>query len=147
MAQISKYPVHKSVEKRIFEIFTYTISNLRDSGEIEEFLKDFLSPVEKIMLSKRLAIAVLLAKGYSYPSIMGILRVTPGTIAGISISFKYSGKGYKRMVEKILAQEKKDNFWQGVEDILAKIPESKGSDWSYQRREHEKDKRLKKKAF
>ena len=147
MAQVSKYPIHKSVEKRMFEIFISTISHLRNNDEIDEFLKDFLSPIEKIMLSKRLAIAVLLAKGYTYPTIGSILRVTPGTIAGVSLSFKYSGKGYKKMVEKILSDEKKDNFWQKIEDVLAKIPNSKGSSWVYQRKKYEEQKRIKKKPF
>ena len=147
MSQISRYPIHKSVEKRMFEVFESTIANLNNNQDIEDFLHDFLSPIEKIMLAKRLAIAVLLAKGYSYPSISGILRVTPGTIANVSLSLKYAGKGYKKMVEKILSDEKRDNFWQKIEDVLAKIPHAKGSDWKYQRIEYEKHKRAKAKAF
>jgi uncharacterized protein YerC len=147
MTQISRMPIHKSVEKRMFEIFTTTISNLKKPEDIEEFLHDFLSPVEKIMLAKRLAIAILLAKNYSYPSIQQILRVTPTTIATVSLSLKYSGKGYKKMVEKILSDEKRDNFWQKIEDVLASIPKAKGSDWSYQRKIHEKKKRTKQKPF
>jgi len=147
MTQVSKYPIHKDVEKRIFEIFKSTIRSLKDSTDIEDFLADFLSPVEKIMLAKRLSVAVLLSKGYTYPTIGRILRVTPSTIANVSLSLKYSGKGYKKAVENILYNERKDAFWQNIEDLLAKIPPSKGSDWSYWRGEHEKKKRLKKKAF
>lgn len=147
MTQVSRYPIHKSVEKRMFEIFTTTISHLKNTEDIEEFLHDFLSPVEKIMLAKRLTIAVLLAKGYSYPSIKSILRVTPTTISTVSLSLKYSGNGYKKMVEKILSDEKRDNFWQKIEDVLAKIPHAKGSDWSYQRKTYEKQKRAKQKPF
>src|SRR3989344_4354265 len=117
MAQVSKYPIHKDVEKRIFEIFKSTISRLHSGEDIENFLEDFLSPVEKIMLAKLLSIAVLLAKGYSYPSIARILRVTPPTIANVSIRLKYSGRGYKKMVEEILSDEKIGDFWQRVEDL------------------------------
>lgn len=147
MAQVSRYPIHKDVEKRIFEIFKSVISNLRSSEDIEDFLEDFLSPVEKIMLAKRLSIAVLLAKGYTYPSIVKILRVTPATIASVSTSLKYSGKGYKKMVEKILQNEKIDTFWEKIEDFLAHIPPSKGSDWSYHLKEYYGRKRKKRKAF
>lgn len=147
MTQVSKYPVHKDVEKRMSEIFKTAIASLNSSQEIEDFLNDFFSPVEQIMLAKRLAIAVLLAKGYSYPSIRKILRVTPSTIAVVSQSLKYSGKGYKKMVEKILSDEKKDEFWQKIDDILVNIPPSKGSDWSYWRKRHEEKKRKNKKAF
>lgn len=147
MTQVSRRPVHKKVEERMFEIFERTISYLRSSEDIKDFLKDFLSPVEKIMLAKRLSIAVLLGKGYTYPSIKQMLRVTPSTIATVSLSLKYSGKGYKNIVNKILRDEKIDDFLQKMDDILAKIPPSKGSDWSYWRGKYEKEKRAKKKAF
>lgn len=147
MTQVSRYPVHKDVEKRMFEVFKETISNLRSPEEIEDFLRDFLSPVEKIMLAKRLSIAVLLHKGYRYESIAGILRVTPPTIATVSLLLRYSGRGYKRAVEKIALNEKINAFWEKVEDMLSKIPNAKGSDWSYQRREYEKKKRARRKAF
>ncbi|MFH1833318.1 MAG: Trp family transcriptional regulator [Candidatus Levyibacteriota bacterium] len=147
MAQVSKYPIHKDVQKRMFEIFKSVIASLKDSQDIDDFLEEFLSPVEKIMLAKRLSIAVLLEKGYRYPSIGNILRVTPPTIASVSISLKYSGKGYKKAVEKILRDEKISEFWQKVEDMLAKIPPSKGSTWSYYRRKHEERKWKNRKAF
>ncbi len=147
MSQVSRYPIHKKVEERMFEIFKSTISSLRSDEDIEDFLDDFLSPSEKIMLSKRLAIAVLLAKGHNYPVITEVLRVTPSTIASVSLRLKYAGKGYKKAVERILSAEKADQFWQKIEDFLAKIPKSKGSSWVYQRREYEKQKRAKKKAF
>lgn len=147
MSQVSKYPIHKKVEERMFEIFKSTISSLKNNQEIEDFLEDLLSPVEKIMLSKRLAIAVLLAKGHNYPVIAEILRVTPSTIASVSLRLKYAGKGYKRAVEKILSAEKADRFWEKIEDILAKIPRAKGSDWLYQRKTYERKKRTKQKAF
>ena len=147
MTQVSRYPVHKDVETRMFEVLRETISQLRSSEEIEDFLHDFLSPVERIMLAKRLSIAVLLHKRYRYESIAGILRVTPPTIATVSLLLKYSGKGYKKAVEKIALNEKMNQFWEKVEDMLAKIPHAKGGDWAYQRREYEKKKRARKKAF
>lgn len=147
MAQVSKYPMHKDVEKRMFEIFKNTISHLNNASDIEDFLDDFLSPVEKIMLAKRLSIAILLAKGYTYPTIRKILRVTPSTIAAVSVSLKYSGQGYKKMVEDVLQDEKIEVFWQKIEDLLANVPPSKGSDWSYHKREYYKRKAKKKKPF
>lgn len=147
MTQISRYPVHKKVEERMFEVLRETISDLRNGQDIEDFLHDFLSPVEKIMLAKRLSIAVFLHKGYRYATISSILRVTPPTIAQVSLLLKYSGKGYKKAVDKISRNEKMNEFWQAIEDMLAKIPSAKGSDWVYERREYEKKKRVRKKAF
>lgn len=147
MTQISRYPIHKDVEKRMFELFLTAIESLNNKQDIEEFIDDFLSPVEKIMLAKRLSIAVLLNKDYKYKSISKILRVTPSTIASVSLQLKYSGKGYQKFVEKVAKNEKISAFWQKIEDILSHIPASKGSDWKYHRSKYEKSKQNKKKAF
>lgn len=147
MAQVSRYPIHRDVEKRIAEIFRSTIASLHTSEEIEDFLHEFLSPIENIMLGKRLAIAVLLAKGYRYETIAAILRVTPTTISGVSLRLKYAGKGYKKVVEKILRDEKIDDFWEKVDEILSSIPHSKGSSLVYQRQEYLKRRKATRKGF
>lgn len=150
MTQVSRYPIAKDVESRIFEVLTDVIAKLQNSSEINDFLEDFLSPVEKIMLAKRLSIAVLLAKGYDYRQIQSILRVTPPTVAAVNVSLKYTGKGYRKVVEKILAEEKMGEFWNKVDDILSEISglvPPKGRDWSYWRKEKEEKKRSKRKMF
>ena len=145
MAQVSKYPVSKDVSDRISEVFQMTISSLDSKEDIEEFFGEFLSPVEKIMLAKRLSIAVLLAKGYTYPEVAAVLRVTPSTIAAVSLALKYKGKGYQKAVGKILANEKMNSFWQKIEDVLGGLPPTKGS-FIYYRDKYEREKK-KPKAF
>lgn len=147
MGQVSRKVLHKDVEKRIAEIFVDTILRLKTTYDVQDFLDDFLSPVEKIMLSKRLAIAVLLEKGYSYESISDILHVTPSTISIVSVRLKYSGKGYKKMVEMLLRDEKTSEFWEKVEDLLSNIPASKGSSIIKQKKARREKKLANKKPF
>ena len=64
MSQVSKYPLKKAIYSYISELFFNTIVSLSDKRKTDEFLQDFLTPVEKIMLTKRLAIYDLLGKGY-----------------------------------------------------------------------------------
>lgn len=147
MTQISRYPVTTTVNKQILQLFRNAISSLKQSDEIDDFLEDFLSPVEKIMLAKRLAIAVMLAKGYDYQSIKAILHVTPSTIASVSIRLKYAGKGYKKTEEKILQEGKINDFWQKVDLIISSIPQSKGTNRYQHKQELENKKRTFRKAF
>lgn len=147
MTQISRYPVNSTVNKQILQLFRNAISSLKQSDEIDDFLEDFLSPVEKIMLAKRLAIAVMLAKGYDYQSIKAILHVTPSTIASVSIRLKYAGKGYKKTVEKMLQEEKINDFWQKVDLVISSIPQSKGTNRYQHKQELENKKRTFRKAF
>lgn len=147
MAQVSKYPISKEVEERVFEVLSEVISGLRLRSDINDFLEDFLSPIEKIMLAKRLSIALLLAKGYDYQAIRKTLRVSPPTIASVAISLKYAGKGYKRVVEKIIAEEKMGEFWQKVDDVINDLVPPKGKNWSYWRKERWQKKIKNRKAF
>ncbi len=150
MTQVSKYPISKNVETRIFEVLSQVIADLRLSSEINEFLEDFLSPVEKIMLAKRISIAILLTKGYDYRQIQKILRVTPPTIASVNIALKYTGQGYKKVVERIVNNEKMEKFWEEIDDVTNDTVPPYGRNWSYwnKERSQEKKKKLKnKKAF
>lgn len=147
MAQISRRPVKKDVEKRVYKTFTSVLSRIKDHQLIEEFLNDFLSPVEKIMLSKRLSIALLLGKGYTYQQIAEILHVTPPTIAKVGQRLKYTGQGYKKIVNKLISDEKSGQMFEKLEDFLVTIPYSKGSSIKRQLSEHYKKKRARQKAF
>jgi len=135
MSQVSPYPLSKAVERECFDLLYQTIADLKRKEEIKEFLDDFLSPVEQIMLAKRLGIAVLLGKKYRYDAIRKVLRVTPPTIAMVNIILKYRGKGYRKVVGKILAQEQWHRFWQKVDDVLADLIPPSHTNWSYWRKE------------
>jgi len=129
MAQVSKYPLRKEIEERIFEVLLKTIADLKKPEEVDEFLEDFLSPVEKIMLAKRLAIVVLLGKGYDYRGIREILKVTPGTVSGVNLKLKYGGRGYKKVVEKFLGEEKIEKLFEKIDEVLFQTLPPKGRSW------------------
>lgn len=147
MTQVSKYPISKAVEQRIFEMFFKTIVNLKNSEDVASFLEEFLTPTEKMMLAKRLAIAVMLSKGYDYHAIRQTLRVSSPTIAGANLWLKYKGKGYQKVINWILTEEKIDEFWQKVDDVLGDIVPPKARNWSYWRKERWQKKMEKAKPF
>ena len=75
MSKVSKRLINNNLENRIFEVFIKTIVDLKKPIDVQNFLNDLLSPVERIMLIKRLAIAILLTKGYTYEKIDETLKV------------------------------------------------------------------------
>jgi len=147
MPQVSKYPLAQAVYKRIFEILFETIADIKNPKEVEEFFADFLSPTERIMLAKRLSIAVLLTKGYSYAEVRKILRVSQTTVADINVFLKYAGQGYKKVVEKILRKEKQEEFWQKIDDVLSETIPPYGRNWYYWRKERQAKKWARRKPF
>ncbi len=77
------------------------------------------------MLAKRLAIAILLAKGYRYETIKSILKVSQETIARVNISLNYQGEGYEIVVKKVLRDEKIENLLEKAGNIgLSILPNS-----------------------
>lgn len=136
MAQVSKYPLSKETEERIFEVFWQTIADLKSKEIVQKFLEDLLSPTEKTMLAKRLAIAILLTKGHDYRSISKTLKVSTATIMIVNTWLKHGGEGYKMVIKKLLKQEKSDEFWDNLEETVSKIlPPRYGTNWSEKRQE------------
>ena len=147
MTQISKYPISAAVEKRIFEIFFGSIVHLNNTTDVSQFLDDFLTPTEKMMLAKRLAVAVLLTKGYEYREIRKTLRVSFPMIANVNIWLKYKGKGYQKVIEKILREEKIEEFWQKIDDVITNVVPPGHTNWSYWRSKKWQEKMEKAKPF
>lgn len=141
MSKISKRFLNKEIEERIFNIFWKTISSLQKPGDAKDFFQDLLSPAEQTMLAKRLAIAVLLIKGFSYSQIDDAIKVSRPTIMNVSLWLKHRGKGYKKAVENILKDEKKEEFIDKIEELLLKMenPAAVGSLQFYNRQQRGKE--------
>lgn len=121
MAQVSKRTMRKEVQERMFEVFVKSISNLRKEKDARYFVADLLTPTEKIMIAKRLAIAVLLAKSYDYRTISDVLKVSTGTIQAVNKQIIIDGRGYKKVVSKILRDEELSKFFLSLEESVAKL--------------------------
>lgn len=146
MAQISRKPIRKEVYEQIFELFLRIFTESHSRKKTILLLDDLLSPTEKIVLAKRLAIALLLAKGYGYEEIKEILKVSMTTIATVNLNLKYKGEGYRYFVNRILREQKIGKIWEKIEDLILDMGSSggKGSKgWRYLRQEVKK-KRYKK---
>lgn len=146
MTMISNYPLNEEVKKRVFEVFLNTIKDLKTNNDVDNFLEEFLSPTEKIMLAKRLSIAVLLSKDYDIRSISHILKVAKNTIVKVNLLIKHKKGFIYNLVIKINKDQKFTEFWSNLEYEIKKgiIPTTYGN-WSQRRRivEKEHDSRIK----
>jgi len=146
MTQVSKYPIPDKVYERILEIFFKSLVGIKTQDEAKQFIGDFLTPTEQVMLAKRLAVAFLLEKGYDFRAISKILRVSLSTVARVNLIRKYGGQGYQKMIKKLLTEEQ-------VKDFLLKVGQAlsgelgkggKGSGvWRYLNQEIEKKRKEK----
>lgn len=148
MTQVSRRPLEKEIQERIFEVFWQTVVNVRNPRQAQDFFDDFLSPTEKIMLAKRLSIALMLLKGFDYKSIEDTLKVSSTTIKAVNLWIKHGGKGGKSLLQKIIKSEKIEEFWDKIEKTIEEIlPPRSGTNWrrirseQFARRKEERYKR------
>lgn len=118
MTKISRLPLRTDVWDRVFKLFVSTLADQKDKDKLSKFIDDFFSPTEKIMFAKRLAAAVLVAKGRDYQSIRTILKVSPSTIAKLSLKIKYGGEGIKPVIEDIFREESSKIIWHEIEGFF-----------------------------
>lgn len=128
MAQVSKFLISKDVADRIFGVLIKSLIKIRSSKDANMVANDLFSPTERVMFSKRLAIAFCLMQGYQYREISKLLRVSTGTIRNINLGLKYGSNGYQTILGRIMQEEKLDDFFKGMaEKILKAGSYGKGS--------------------
>lgn len=147
MTQVSSYPISKEVADRIFELFLKSLIAIKTNDQADQFISDLLTPTEKIMLSKRLAIAFLLEKGYDYKEIQQLLKVSSATISSVNIVRIHGSRGYIKLLQQIMKEEVLSKL---LEDAVIKtlsVPASLGKGkgvWSYVKMEVELQKKNRK---
>lgn len=108
----------------MYEIFWDALAGLKNPQDISIFLEDILSPTEKIMLAKRLTIALLLSRGWNQEAISQTIKVSTDTIHRVKLSLRLSGRGYQKVIHeienaqtweqiKLDLQQTLEEFWAG----------------------------------
>ena len=137
MAQISKKRISKDVSEKIWNLFLDTFSDLQNTQEVSDFLGDFLTPTEVVMVVKRIAVVIMLARGYQAESIKDILKVSNSVIASSRARMGMMSENTKKKIDKILLKRKIKDFFTKVELVLGVVP-PKGRDWTDWRKQRRK---------
>lgn len=118
MAQVSKHWIPKEIQERILSVFVKTLANLKTESQTRLFLDDLLTSTEKVMLAKRVAIAFLLSKDYSYRKISLMLNVSMSTIGWVSDKYKHASK-FKNIVDRVVKNEEIAQLWDHLGEKFA----------------------------
>ena len=122
MTHISTRAVKKDVAVLLADQLLTFFSAARTKSEARIFAGELLSQTERVMLAKRLAIVVLLTRGYSYSQIQTILSINRQTVARVARGVE-NGE-FPRIVRH--AQErtghfKRDSFWKALDQAIEAI--------------------------
>ena len=147
MTQVSRIPLRKEVEKRVYEVLMTSIAQAKTPDTVRRLVDDLLSPSERLMLAKRLAIALLLLNKYDQRVISRWLRVSLGTVSKVSLTLQTGKGGYQAVIGSILRKEAFRDFLQKIDDALANLLPPAGRNWSHWRRTRWQEKIANQKPF
>ncbi|MBI1974254.1 MAG: hypothetical protein HYS51_00105 [Candidatus Zambryskibacteria bacterium] len=122
MPHVSKRALSKKDFQNIYKSFTQAFNKFQ-GNDIERLFGEFLTHTERVMLSKRLAIILLLDKGISPYRIWKGLKVSSSTVGRLG---KRLEKGDYISILKILHSKKKNSklikFLDVMVDLLTPPP-------------------------
>ena len=121
MSQVSKRILPKVIEERLFENLWETFASINNTNQVKLFLQDFLSPTEKVMFAKRIAIAILLKKNYDFRSISSLLKVSTTTVNNIYKLLNLKSKSYNLLIEKYNKRKTTKELFQELERYFYRL--------------------------
>lgn len=141
MPQISKRYVKPAVKEKIDNLFIECIAECRNQKEAANFINVLLTRTEKTVIAKRVAIALMLTKGYTAPEIDEKLKVSQATVYTVKYWLDDKGTELNKILTNIAERDERqrlDNLdlQREAESILPPPP---GTNWrNYRRSQHEK---------
>lgn len=117
MPHISRIKLNKKLEQELIETLELVLIKLTRAEEMKGFLLSLLTPTERLMLAKRLAIIILLKEKLPESHIADALHVTRGTVARMQLFLEARGQGYE-VAMHVLQNEK---LMQDLKEVLIKL--------------------------
>jgi len=147
MSQVSKYKLSNKVYERIFSLFPQFLYKMTSKGKQRDLVDAFFTRTEKIVFAKRITIAFMLVKGYSYRQISQKIKVSTSTILKIADSLKSHSDSITKELQVISADDSFKEFLGSIGYSINKILPPRGGNWSAWRRRIEKEKKLSESAI
>lgn len=128
MVRISYLQIKTQDYEKILSIFYKVLGETENKEEFNRILIDLLTPAERIMLIKRIAVIYLLLKDINYLTICKVLKVSNGTVSKYRLLMEDS-KGIVPVIKKMVKSEK---VWLFFEEVFSRIfyPGRPGINWT-----------------
>ena len=121
MPRVSKNREISPKRKSLFiDDFYSAITSLKDKTEARAFFEDLLTSEEKLMLSKRFQISMMLELDYSWEEIAQRVKIINTTILRQKLRLAIGCQGLRKIAKRIigLKEKKKESFGKRSKDYL-----------------------------
>jgi len=127
MVQMSRRVIKKEVLEKLFELCFNVIGRKNNKQDFLNTLSDILSPVERLMIAKRIAIMYLVSKNIQHVVIGEVLKVSTATIAKYVFILE-KNQGIQKSLTSIVANENIKLFFEEFLNVLSP-PGKYGVNW------------------
>lgn len=121
MGRVSKKVIDKKFLDHIEDQLSFLIESLNNRNGINEFMNEFLTREEKIMLGKRLILYMMLYKGMTSKQIHNSLGMSLETIHWYKQTYDGKSELFRKNIEKLIYRERTKEMWSEVERILEPV--------------------------
>lgn len=121
MPRTSKFRLDQRQLDEINSHLLFLISSLQNSAEAERFFGDFLTKEEKIMLSKRLVLFMMIKKGYGPSVIQSVLHVSYETVRTYQNQLYSKDKFFHITLDKLIKRQRTLNLFAKIDKLLKPI--------------------------
>ena len=105
MPHISGKKLNSNISEKLFTKLIAILGKAKEKQHLDLVINELFTPIEKIMLAKRLAIILMLANNTPQHRIVDILKVSPSTVSKMSLKIEV---GKYAIILKISKKEKTD---------------------------------------
>jgi Trp operon repressor len=116
MVRVSKRRLKENALLRLHERFAHVIADTRTLQGGKQLLEELLTPSERVMLAKRLAIIFMLLEDVSPYYIAQILKVSTSTTQRIQKQLK--AREFPHLVRALEKHHNRKQFWNEVEAVI-----------------------------
>ncbi len=128
MVRNSRFILSSDLLAKIFDLLFAVMGNISSKDQFKKIFFDLLTPAERIMLAKRVAIIYLLMKKIEYYNICDRLKVSSATVSKIALLMEKS-EGIIPAFTQIIKKDKVKIF---LEEVFNNIfaPGKIGVNWT-----------------
>lgn len=127
MIQISRHKLKDYVYEKLFTLLFEVISSSKSKNDFNLLINDLFSPVERIMIAKRVVLIYLLLQEIDYRMICNVLKISNTTVSKFKLLMEKS-EGIVPILKKTICNEKVKLFMVELIDAL-KPPGTYGVNW------------------
>src|SRR3989338_9943280 len=117
MTRISRRRLRERVYDKLFTLLFEVLAKRETKADFDQILMDLFSPVERIMIAKRVVIIFLLMKNIEALTICDVLKVSTSTVSKFRLVMEKS-EGIVHALKRLVENEKIVLFLQGLYNDL-----------------------------